>query len=296
MITVKKLIKEIGDCQIKGDINNKYIDNLANPYHANVTSLIFINSSRQDRQTLLERTQANVILCDSELELSSISDKCFLVVKNPKQAFVKLSKIFFSNHMERTIHPTAIIHPEAILGENVHIGPYVYIGKCEIKSNVIIHGKCYLYDNVLIGEHTILQAGCIIGADGCGHIKDDEGYYHAFPHIGRVIIESHVEIGTNSCIAKGALSDTVIKRGAIIDSFVQIGHNVVIEERVMILAHAVIGGSSVIKKNTLLAIGAHICDYVTVGENAHIGPGVVVMQNVPDGAKVVSRAPLILPA
>lgn len=278
---------------LSGAAETVHVENITTPYAADERSLVFISPSRTDKQEMVERTKAAVIICDQSLNHFSLN-KCFIIVKNPKYTFAKLAKIFFTETLPNNIHPTAIIHPEAVIPKDVYIGPHVYIGKCVLKSNTVIHGNCYLYDNVLIGENVIIHAGCIIGADGCGHIKDKDGIYHAFPHIGRVVIESNVVVGAHSCIAKGALSDTVIKQGTIIDSFVQVGHNVVVEENVLILANSVIGGSSIVRKNTVLAIGVHICDYVTIGENAHIGPGVTIMKDVAPYAKVVQRAPLTL--
>ncbi|SRR5579883_68357 len=273
---------------------NTFVDKITTPLNADDKSLVFISPGRTDKQELFDKTNAAIVICDASIDLTDASNKCVIVVKDPKYLFAKLAKAFFSETPKYEIHPTAIIHPDAIIHPNVSIGSNTYIGKCEIKSNTIIYGNCYLYDNVEIAENVIIHAGAIIGAEGLGHIKGPDGRYLSFPHIGKVIIESHVEIGTNSCIAKGALNDTVIKKGTIIDSFVQVGHNVLIEENVLILANCVIGGSSIIKKEAVLAIGAHICDYITVGEKAHIGPGAIVINQVPPGAKVVTRSPMVL--
>lgn len=282
--------------EIRGASLDLYIDKIATPNHADEYSLIFISPSRKDKQALFDNTKARVVICDDSIQIShSEKSKCLIIVKDPKYIFAKIGNQFFIQKPDYTIHPSAIIHPEAIISDHVHIGPHVYIGQCELKENTIIYGHCYLYDNVVINENVTINAGCIIGASGCGQIKNGQGLYEPFPHIGGVVIEAGVEIGTHTCIARGALGNTIIKNGAVIDSFVQIGHNVLIEENVLILANTVVAGSSIIKKDAILAIGAHICDYVTIGEGAHIGPGVVVMSDVSPGAKVVARPPLTVP-
>lgn len=272
-----------------------YINKITTPQAADENSLIFISPNRKDKSSLFANTRAGLIIGDASLEHEARKPhQTLIVVKDPKYIFAKIGNRLFTPKISYSIHPTATIHPEAVIAENVYVGPYTYIGRCELKENTVIHGNCYLYDNVKIHENTTIHAGSVLGADGCGQIKNNDGKYVPFPHIGGVVIEANVVIGTHTCIAKGALGNTLVKSGSVIDSFVQVGHNVTIEEDVLILANAVIGGSSMIKRNSVLAIGAHICDYVTVGEGAHIGPHTIIMNDVAAGAKVMPRAPLTL--
>lgn len=295
-------LKDIGeaigeDYALHGASDDIYIDKITTPHAADEHSLVFISPNRQDKAALLAHTHAGVVIGDASLARETRKkDQVLIVVQDPKRSFAHIGNRFFVQKIPYSIHPSAIIHPEAVIAEQVYIGPYTYIGRCELKAHTVVHGHCYLYDNVIVHEHVTIQAGCVIGANGCGQIKNKAGKYFPFPHIGGVIIEANVEIGTKTSIAKGALANTVIKNGSVIDSFVQVGHNVIVEEDVLILANSVIGGSSIIKKDAVLAIGAHICDYVTVGEGAHVGPHTVIMTDVPARAKVMARPPLTVPA
>lgn len=283
----------LNDYEIHGN-TKKIINKITTPLLADEKSLVFISANRTDKQELFDKTKAGAVVCDASFQAQVVNNKCAIIVKDPKYAFAKIGNHFFLPKITPSIHASAVIHPNAKIGKNVYIGPHVYIGECEIGDEVVIHGHSYLYDNVKLAEKVLVQAGCIIGASGCGHIKNEYGIYEPFPHVAGVVIESGVEIGTHCCIARGALIDTVIKKNCVIDSFVQIGHNVLVEENVIILANSVVGGSSIIKRNAILSIGSHICDCVTVGEGAHIGPGVVVMQDVAEKSKVVVRAPMTL--
>lgn len=280
--------------QLHGDGRDISINKLSTPDAADENALIFISPNRQDKKDLLARTRACAIICDDSLQSISLKNKCLIIVKDPKLVFAMLGNLFFIKKQNNEIHPTAIIHHEAVLSKDVSVGPNTYIGKSVIGKNSVIHGNVYIHDNVSIGDNVIINAGCVIGADGLGHIRNSDGCYVSFPHVGGVIIESGVEIGANSCVAKGALSNTVIRRNTIIDTFVQIGHNVLIDENVLILANSVIGGSSIVKNNVVIAIGAHICDYVTIGENAHVGPGVVIMKDLQAFAKAMPKMPIIM--
>ncbi|MBA3662167.1 MAG: hypothetical protein H0W64_10585 [Gammaproteobacteria bacterium] len=293
---LSELCKYINDDYVlHGNVNEIHVENIATPFTANEKSLVFISPTHADKQKMFNATKANLIICDDSIQFCSKTKKNLLVVQDPKYIFAKIANAFFVEKPASGIHPTAIIHPEAKIAEDVYIGPNVYIGKCEIKKNTMIYGNTYLYDNVYLGEGVVVNAGSVLGAAGCGQIKGKDNIYIPFPHIGRLIIENNVEIGPQTCIARGALGDTIIKENTVIDSQVKVGHNVVIEENVIILANVVIGGSSIIKNNVVLAIGAHICDYITVGEHAHIGPGVIIMSDVAAHAKVVPRLPLTLP-
>lgn len=74
----------------------------------------------------------------------------------------------------------------------------------------------------------------MVGADGFGY-ANDRGNWVKIPQIGRVIIGDRVEIGACTTIDRGALDDTVIGNGVIIDNQCQIAHNVVIGDNTAIL-------------------------------------------------------------
>jgi UDP-3-O-[3-hydroxymyristoyl] glucosamine N-acyltransferase len=117
-----------------------------------------------------------------------------------------------------------------------------------------------------------------------------------FPHVGRTIIEDNAEIFPNATVARGTLGDTIVRKGAIIDCHVQIGHNAIIGERAIVIANSVIGGSSVVGNDVWISMGVTIRDSMRIEANAHIGPGCVVIQNVARGAKLVSKSTVMLPS
>ena len=116
-----------------------------------------------------------------------------------------------------TIDPGAVIGPRAeigagtvigagaVIGSNVHIGRDSAIGS----GASIIHA--------LIGDRVIVHPGCRIGQDGFGYVMGAAGHVKV-PQIGRVIIQDDVEIGANTTIDRGAMSDTVIGEGTKIDN------------------------------------------------------------------------------
>lgn len=269
---------------IKGSGTGKFVTNAKNISNADTNSLVWVSPHRDDKQDLVENTKAKLIVCDDSIEFSDklTGEKCFIIVDNPRLTYIKLVNALFITVHEYGIHKTASIHPEARIHSNAFIGPNTYIGKCEIGEGTVIYGNSYIYDNVKIGMNVTIHAGCVIGADGFGFDKDIDGRLHKFPHLGGVVIEDDVEIGSNTSIDRGTLDDTHISKGVKIDNFVHVAHNVKVGKNSLLIAHAMIGGSTEIGENTWIAPSVAIKDRLKIGSNVTVGLGAIVTKNIPD--------------
>jgi UDP-3-O-[3-hydroxymyristoyl] glucosamine N-acyltransferase len=166
--------------------------------------------------------------------------------------------------------------------EEVYIGPFTYVGGAEIARGTIIYGHVYIYDGVQIGKNVIIHAGTIIGADGFGYLREEDGSVTSFPQVGGVEIEDQVEIGANACIDRGSLGNTIVRRGARIDNLVHIAHNVVVGRNAFVIANAMIGGSTVLGDGSWVSPSATLRDTIRIGRDAMVGLGAVVTRDVPD--------------
>ena len=135
-----------------------------------------------------------------------------------------------------------------------------------------------------IHESLVIGHSSTIGSDGFGY---ENGL--RFNHIGNVIIEEGVEIGSNTCIDRGTLGSTIIGKGVKIDNLVHIAHNVVIGEGSLIIACAMIAGSVTIGDNVWIGPSVSIAKGLYIGDNAVIGMGAVVLKDVPEGATMVGN-------
>jgi UDP-3-O-[3-hydroxymyristoyl] glucosamine N-acyltransferase len=250
---------------------------LAPAHSATESSMIFIDAGNSNPSQIIEKTKAPVILCSGNTNF--YNDKLLIGVENPKYTFALIVNNLLKGKIDFGIHPSATIHPEAIISDQCYIGPNTYVGKSTIGNGTIIYGNCYIYDNVSIGENVIIDAGCTIGAAGFGFVRDSEGIPIRFPQLGGVEIEDDVEIGANTCIDRGALSNTIIKKGVKIDNLVQIAHNCIIGEYTYIIAHTIIAGSVTIGKKCWIA-PSRILNKVTIGDNVTVGYGAVVLNNI----------------
>lgn len=282
IITVKDVITCLGDQvqNVVGTLEGVFIDNLADVAHTNLTTLDWVNPSRKNKQEIVKKSPARVMLVDLSVEY--VEGKVLIYVMNPKRALALVGNTFFVERPQTGIHPTAIVDPEAIIAENAHIGAFTVIGKATIGERTVISSNVRIYDNVSLGQDCFIKEGAVIGGAGFGFERDEDGNRFRFPQIGGVRIGDHVEIGANTCIDRGALSDTILEDYAKVDNLCHIAHNVHIGKNAVVVACAEVSGSCVIGEDTWVGPNACIRDQRTVGANSLIGMGSVVVKDIPD--------------
>jgi len=261
------------------------IDNARTLAEANEHSLIWIKGYGPEVIHELVSCPAPVIVCDKRFSIppDMLSNRCFIKSDNPKLLFSRLVNGLFVTHKSRGIHPTAIISKEAVIGDGTEIGAYTVIEKCIIGKNCNIGNSCHLEDNTQLGDNVTVGSCSVIGSCGYGYSRDENGELVLFPHIGGVIIEDDVEIGTNTSIDRGALGNTIIRKGSKIDNLVIIAHNVIVGEHTLVIGGAILCGSSQVGKNCWIAPGACVRNGKKVGDNCTVGLGAIVTKDIPDG-------------
>lgn len=142
------------------------------------------------------------------------------------------------------------------------------------------HPENEIHWSVVIGKNTV------IGEDGFGYARAEDGTLVKMPHRGNVVIEKNVNIGSNSCIDRAVVGSTVIGEGTCIDNLVHIAHGVKIGKNCLIVAGTVIGGSCEIGDNVFIGINASIKNKVSIGDNCIVGMGAIVLADVPDNLTV----------
>lgn len=253
-----------------------------------------------EKLAIAEKSAASCILTGKDVRSSS---KPLVRVANPKLAF-----LLIYNYMNRPevrgafTDPSATVASSAKIGQNVWIGPGVRIGdnvkigdntiiepntvikkNCSIGACCHIHPNVTLYDNTVLKDKVVLHSGVVLGADGFGYVRDKDKLYK-FPQLGRVIIEENVELGANTAVDKGSLSDTVIGAGTKLDNFCQIAHNVKIGKNVIMAAQCGASGSVTIKDNVTIGGQVGLKDNITIAEGAMIGAQSGVLADVAAGS------------
>ena len=106
------------------------------------------------------------------------------------------------------------------------------------------------------------------------------------PHVGSVNIKNNVWIGSNCCIDRGTLGDTVIDEGSKLDNLIQIAHNVKIGKKCRISGQTAIAGSTILENNVTLAGQVGIIDHLTIGKDSTVASKSVVFQSLEAGSFV----------
>ena len=186
---------------------------------------------------------------------------------------------------EATIAPGVVFGPDVEVGAGTVIGPGTVIGRgvtigrnCVIGANVTI-------DCAHVGDRVVIWSGVRIGTEGFGWL-DHGGTNRKIPQLGRVIIQDRVEIGANSTIDRGALSDTVIGEGTKIDNLVQIGHNCKIGRNCLIAAMSGISGSTIVGDSVLMGGGVGTSGHLSIGAGSVLYGRSAVTKDWPAGSKL----------
>ncbi|MGI0115975.1 UDP-3-O-(3-hydroxymyristoyl)glucosamine N-acyltransferase [Zooshikella sp. RANM57] len=238
-----------------------------------------------------------------------------IVVANPYLAYAKISHLFDSSRQFETgIHPSAVVHHTVELADSVYIGPNVVIesgvtiGEHAVIESGSVVGRdsligaythisrnvtiCY---GVTVGERVIIHSGAVIGADGFG-FAPEQHQWQKIAQLGSVIIGDDVEIGANTAIDRGALSDTIIGNGVKLDNLIQIAHNVVIGENTAIAGCVGISGSTTVGKNCTIAGGSGLAGHLKITDNVHITAMTLVTKSIDQPGTYSSGAGTSMPA
>ena len=271
---------------VYGDPLGINIHHLKDPESVDEYTLDWINPLKLNKQQMVENSKAKAIIACRDIEFTPSmkqDGKVLLIADNPKLILTKIGNNFFVNKIKPEIHATAVIHNNAKIGDNVFIGANSTIGDCKIGNDTVILSNVSINDEVEIGNNVLIKSGAVLGFEGFGFEKQENGELIKFPQVGKLIISNFVEIGANTCIDKGALSNTVIGEGTKINNLCHIAHNVIIGKNVIITAQVNISGSSTIDDNVWIAPNASLRGHQTIGKGAVIGMSAVVTKNVPAG-------------
>ncbi len=279
--------------QLVGD-GNHVITDIADLDSASSQEASFLSNPKYTPtryETAMRNSKAGVIFIAPTVQ--TIEGKNFLIAEDPTRAFQEAIELFRGKSNQFTgftgVHPTAVIHETCKLGKEVSVGPHAvidagtvigdktfigagsYVGpNCRLGSECTIHPHVTIREQSQIGNRVILQPGAVIGGCGFGYSTDKTGKHTKLNHIGNVVIEDDVEIGSNATIDRARFTSTVIGKGSKIDNLVTIAHNVRIGQDNLIAGQTGIAGST---KTGRCVVIAGQC-----GVNGHIeiASGVIV--------------------
>jgi UDP-3-O-[3-hydroxymyristoyl] glucosamine N-acyltransferase len=271
---------------IPGDAGHELVLDVAGLREASPRHLAFFDNPRSKSD--FQNTKAGWCLVNSARRLDQGPRSTTLIpARSVGRAFAAIAAAFYAdNEMEiwtqkETVHPNArlaqdvwlgpgvVIGPGAEIGEKTRIGPGAVVGRGVTIGRGCLIGARVSIQRAHIGDEVVVQAGAAIGTSGFGFASLADGHTK-IPQLGRVIVQDRVEIGANSTIDRGALSDTVIGEGTKIDNLVQIGHNTRVGRHCVMAGQVGLSGSVILGDYVLLGGKAAITDHVTVGDRVRV--------------------------
>jgi UDP-3-O-[3-hydroxymyristoyl] glucosamine N-acyltransferase len=253
--------------------------------HASSTELTFLANPKYAHK--LKHTRAAAVLIAQPVADFPVAQ---LISANPYLDFARALALFYQAPRPHLgVHPLASIATSARIAEGASIGAFAVVGEqVTIGKNAVLHPHVVIYDGVQIGDdftahshasvrefcrighRVILQNGVVVGGDGFGFAKRADGSHHKIPQSGVTVIEDDVEVQSLSSVDRATVGETRVKRGAKIDSLVQVGHGCVVGEDNIICSQTGLAGSSILEKNVLLAGQVGISGHLTIHDNAVI--------------------------
>ncbi|MDZ7924033.1 MAG: UDP-3-O-(3-hydroxymyristoyl)glucosamine N-acyltransferase [Marinagarivorans sp.] len=285
------------------------IAGIADVSAAKANEITFISNKKYLPQ--LEFSNAGAVLLSASLDSSLVANQ--VIVADPYLAFAKLSLIFDNRPKTALgIHPHAhidsratpavelmqlrwscVVDADAVIGDGTELCAGSVIGpNARLGQNCLIHANATICHNCILGDNVKIHSGSTIGSDGFGYASSKQEGWVKIYQLGRVVIGNNVEIGANCAIDRGAINDTIIADGVIIDNLVHIAHNVQIGKRTAIAGCVGIAGSTVIGAGCTMGGFVAINGHLTIADNVHFNGGTVVTKSIDEPGHYASGSPM----
>src|SRR5579871_4920015 len=226
------------ECELAGD-GALDITGVAGMEHAGPSDLTFLANPKYAHK--VKHTRAAAILVSERLPDAPLA--C-LISSNPYLDFARALELFYQPPRPAPgVHPLAYVAATATVGEGAAIGPFAVVGeRARIGRNAVLHAHVVIYEGAEIGDdflahshavvrefcrvgnRVILQNGVVVGGDGFGFAKRADGTHYKIVQSGVTVVEDEVEVQSLTSVDRATVGETRVKRGAKIDSLVQIGH------------------------------------------------------------------------
>ena len=280
---------------------------------AGESQVTFLSNPRLRGQLAHSRAAAVILTQEESAAIAPTYGGARIVMKNPYAGFARASQWFAAQqaiaavpgvHPSAAVDPTAQLHPSASIGSHVTIEAGAVVG-----AHCVIDSGCFIGRGARVGEGThfyprvsflagcrigsrgIVHSGAVIGADGFG-FANEGGTWIKIPQTGAVSIGDDVEIGANTTIDRGALTDTVIEDGVKLDNQIQIAHNCHIGAHTAMAACVGIAGSTRIGKHCTLGGAAMINGHISIADRVYVTAGTLVPRSISEPGEYTGFYPM----
>lgn len=310
-IRLKQLVERLGG-QLIGN-PELIVSGIAPLDTAGPDHITFLSNSKLRIRAAQTHAAALILSPDDHVAIGSSYSGTQIVCDNPYAYFARSAQWFTAAQALSVIpgiHPSAVIDPTAQIASSACIGPHVVIEAGVIVGvDAVIDAGCFIGRNARVGAAThlfarvVLHAGCVVGArgilysgavigtDGFG-FANDRGVWIKIPQAGAVVMGDDVEIGANTTVDRGTLSDTIIGDGVKLDNQIQIGHNCQIGAHTAMAGCVGVAGSAVIGKYCTFGGAAMVHGHLTIVDHVDISGGSMVSRSIREPGQYSGYYPL----
>ena len=278
-LRLASLVEVLGG-ELCGD-PQRLITGLAPLESAGASELTFITHAKYLKQ--LATSQAACVIVAPALREAAALRGDHIVVDQPYLYYARLTQLWKKQHSQPQgprLHPSAVIDEQAFVDASAVVGPLCVVERgARIGAGTVLKSRVTVGENCIVGERCILHSGVVLGADGFG-FAPNAGTWEKIEQLGAVRIGNDVEIGANTCIDRGALSDTVIADGVKLDNLIQIGHNVQIGAHTAMAGCSAVAGSAIIGAHCTIGGAANVLGHLTLADNVHISATSMVTRSI----------------
>lgn len=292
--TLGQLAEYLG-ARLQGGQTSTQIQGIATLQEAKAQHISFL-ANAQYRKYLASCQAAAVLLRPEDAEgFAGVA----LLVKDPYLAYARLSHLFETRPMPVAgIHPTAVVASDAWIDPSACIGAYVvveagawvgprveisahtYVGaRVRVGEDTRLGPRVTLCHDVQLGKRVVIQPGAVIGSEGFG-FANEQGVWRKIAQVGSVCIGDDAEVGANTTIDRGALSDTRIGKGVKLDNQIQIAHNVEVGDHTAMAACVGISGSTHIGRHCMIAGGVGMVGHINICDGVFVTGMTMVTRSI----------------
>lgn len=285
-----------------------------------ITSIAAVNNATDGSITFiigqkylaaLRCTQASAVILQKQFVQETTITR--LVMDNPYLGYAKLTQLWVSQveagrtasvhnsatvasdayiASDVTIGANAVVESAAVIGSGSVIGGGAFIGQgVKIGTGTVIHPNAVVLHGCSIGNESEIHSGAVIGADGFGFAPAASGW-EKIHQLGTVEIGDRVSVGACTTIDRGALENTVIHNGVILDNHIQVAHNVIIGSDTAIAGCTGIAGSTSIGANCRIGGAVSIVGHISICDGVMITANSFVNRSVSEPGSYSSGFPL----
>ena len=306
-----ELIECLGG-ELRGDPDVR-ISGIAPLDLAQASHITFLSNSKLRHQAAQSKAAALILSAADNEAIGESFAGARIITANPYAYFARAAQLFAKQREIASIpgvHPSASIDPGARIASTATIGPHVTVETdAEIAEGCVIDAGCFIGRGAQVGPNTrfyarvVFHAGCVIGQNGMVHsgaVIGSEGFGFAneggawikIPQTGRVVIGNDVQIGANTTIDRGTLTDTVLEDGVKLDNQIQIAHNCHIGAHTAMAGCVGVAGSAKIGKYCTFGGAAMVLGHLTIVDHVHISSASMVSRSIREPGNYTGFYPL----